>query len=320
MARTKRLLKNFLALLLPTVLLLAISVTAASVWLVHESSHPKGSVYLVTPAKYGQLSARAAQVTDETWDNADGTKARGWLLRGMENAPGIVLLHRYGADRSHTLNLGVKLSESTNFTVLMPDQRGHGVNPSVPYTSFGSAETDDVAAAIKFLQGLKAIGDTPLVGKDFGIYGVEMGALVAVSAAARDANVKVLVLDSVPKNSDAVLATAVRTKFPFASSVTSGIARMGTGLYFFNETYASTTMCEQARTMVGRKVLLLGGLDAPDFRTSTNEMSKCFPAGSNPETKTDLSPSGYSIVDASIDQADAYDQRVIDFFKQSVLN
>jgi hypothetical protein len=30
-----------------------------------------------------------------------------------------------------------------------------------------------------------------------------------------------------------------------------------------------------------------------------------------------LSPSGYSIMNASIEQAEGYDQRVIDFFKQS---
>jgi pimeloyl-ACP methyl ester carboxylesterase len=52
-------------------------------------------------------------------------------LRGAENAPAVVLLHRYGADRSHVLNLGVKLNEATNFTVLMPDARGHGEKPAV---------------------------------------------------------------------------------------------------------------------------------------------------------------------------------------------
>ena len=320
MARKKRLVKNVIRLFLPVVLLLALSVTAASVWLIHESSHVNAAGYLVTPAKFGQLSSRAAQVTDETWTNADGTTSRGWLLRGMEDAPGIVMLHRYGADRSHMLKLGVKLNESTNFPILMPDQRGHGENPAVGYTSFGSSEGDDVAGAIKFLQGLRSGADTPLVGKDLGIYGVEMGAVAAVSAASKDTNVKFLVLDSVPKDTDAVLATAIRSKFPFASSVTSAIAQMGTGLYFYQSSYATYPVCEQARSMVGRKVLLLGGTDAPDFRSSTQEMSKCFPPSSNPETKTDLSPSGYSIVDATIDQADAYDQRVIDFFRQSTLN
>jgi pimeloyl-ACP methyl ester carboxylesterase len=320
MARTKRLFKNSVRLLLPVVLLALLSVISSSVWLIYVSSHPRSSVYLVTPAKYGQLSPRAAQVTEETWANSDGTQARGWLLRGTDGSPAIILLHKYGADRSYTLNLGVKLSEATNYTVLMPDQRGHGENPPVNYTSFGGQETDDVIAAIRYLQNTKSTSQAQLVGKEFGIYGVEMGAIAAIAAAARETNVKAIVLDSVPQGPDAVLSKAVQTRFPFASTITSRIARMGTQLYFFDGSYRMSSMCDQARTLVGRKVLLLGGLDAPDFRSSTQEVSRCLSASSQTEAKTDLSPSGYSIADASIDQADAYDQRVIDFFRQSFLN
>ncbi len=40
-----------------------------------------------------------------------------------------MLLHRYGGDRSWLFNLGVKINETTNFTILWPDLRGHGENP-----------------------------------------------------------------------------------------------------------------------------------------------------------------------------------------------
>jgi hypothetical protein len=73
-----------------------------------------------------------------------------------------------------------------------------------------------------------------------------------------------------------------------------------------------------AKTLSGRKVLLLGGLDAPEFQESTSKLSKCFPANSTVESKTDLSPSGYSIINASLELSEAYDQRVIDFFRQSL--
>ncbi len=122
----------------------------------------------------------------------------GWLLRGSLNAPAIILLHRYGADRSWVLDLGVKINEATDFTVLMPDARGHGANPPVEKTSFGGCEADDVLAAIEFLRGLKIDDRNALVGKDFGVYGVELGALAALNAAAKDENIKALALDSVP--------------------------------------------------------------------------------------------------------------------------
>jgi hypothetical protein len=73
-----------------------------------------------------------------------------------------------------------------------------------------------------------------------------------------------------------------------------------------------------AKMLSGRKVLLLGGLDAPEFRESTSRLSKCFPANSMVESKTDLSPSGFSIINASLELSEAYDQRVIDFFRQAL--
>ena len=104
MAKTKRLFKSFSRLLLPVVILFVLAVISGSVYMVYKTAQPPKAAYLVTPEKYGRLSARGAQVTDETWTNRDGTSARGWLLRGAENAPAVILLHRYSADRSHVLD------------------------------------------------------------------------------------------------------------------------------------------------------------------------------------------------------------------------
>jgi pimeloyl-ACP methyl ester carboxylesterase len=318
MAKTKRLFRSFYRLLLPVVVLLVLAVVAASVWLVHTVSNPPHAAYLVTPEKYGRFSTRGAQVTDETWTNSDGAQNRGWLLKGADNAPAVILLHAYGADRSHNLDLAVKLNEATNFTVLMPDERGHGVDPTVAASSFGGCETDDVLASIAFLRGLKTAAQTPLVGQNIGFYGVEMGALAALSAAAKDQNIKALALDSVPSNSDVVLASAVDKRFPFASSVTSKIAGIGTRLYFFNGCYQRGAACDSAKSISNRKVLLLAGLDTPELQESTAKLSRCFPGETKTEAKTDLNPSGYSLINASLEQSAAYDQRVIEFFKSAL--
>ena len=318
MAKSIRLLKSFSRLLFPVAFLIVVAVGGASVWLVHETSHPVSAAYLVTPEVYGMLSARGAQVTDETWTNKDGTSARGWLLRGAQDAPAVILLHKYGANRSHVLNLGVKLNEATNFTVLMPDHRGHGQNPAVKYTSFGGCEADDASSALEFLRSLKTPEQFPLVGKDFGIYGLEMGSLAAIAAATNEASVKALALDSVPQSADSMLAATVARRFPFGSSLTSRFAQLGTHPYFFEGCFRREPTCEIARTLTGRKVMLLAGLDAPEFQDSTSKLSKCFPSSSTVESRTDLSPSGFSIINASLDLSESYDQRVIDFFRQSL--
>lgn len=315
MAKSIRLLKSITRLILPVIVLIALCVAAASVWLVHETAHPAHAAYLVTPQVYGMLSARGAQITEESWTNRDGTSARGWLLRGAQNSPAVILLHRYGANRSHVLNLGVKLNEATNFTVLMPDHRGHGQDPSVNYTSFGGCEADDTIAAIEFLKTLKTPEQFPLAGNEFGLYGLEMGSLAALAAATRVDGVKALALDSVPQSADSVLASTVAKRFPFGSGITSRFAQLGTRPYFFEGCYRRETSCELAKTLAGRKVMLLGGVDAPEFQESTSRLSKCFPSGTMVESKTDLSPSGYGIMNASLELSESYDQRVIDFFR-----
>lgn len=278
------------------------------------------SSYLVTPSKYGQLSTRAAQVTDETWPNKDGSLSRGWLLRGADGAPAVILMHKFGADRSYVLNLGVKLNESTNFTVLMPDMRAHGENPSVQNASFGGCETEDASSALDFLKGLKNANQIGLIGKNIGIYGVEMGAMVALNAAAKDDSVKAVVVDSVPADSDELLRESVKKRFPFATFATTRLANLGTYMYYFDGCYQRVPLCETARTVDNANVLLLAGVDAPDFQDSTSKLNKCFPASTKTESKTDLSPSGYSIINASMEQSEAYDQRLIDYFRTTLSN
>ncbi len=318
MAKTTRLFKSFSRLLFPVILLVLVAIAAGSVWMVYTTARPLNSRYLVTPDKYGQLSSRAAQVTEETWSNKDGSSSRGWLLRGSENAPAVILLHKFGADRSYVLNLGVKLNESTNFTVLMPDQRGHGEKPSVQSASFGGCEAEDATAGIEFLRNLKTPNQIALVGKNVGIYGVEMGAMVAVALAAKDPNVKAIVLDSVPQDSDGVLKESVDKRFPFASFATAKLARLGTYMYFFDGCYRREPVCDTARRVDNRNILLLAGVDAQEFQDSTSKLTKCFPAGNKLEARLDLSPSGFSIINASMEQSEAYDQRLIDFFRSSL--
>ena len=320
MAIITRLLKSFARLLLPAILLIVIAIIGGAVWLVYTMARPLNSVYLVSPGKYGQLSSRAAQVTDETWTNRDGSQARGWLLRGAENAPAVILLHKFGADRSYVLNLGVKLNESTNFTVLMPDQRAHGENPSVKNATFGGCETEDAISAIEFLRGLKTPNQIALVGTNLGVFGVEMGAMVAISTAAKDKGVKAIAVDSAPQDSDGILRGSVGRRFPFASFVTTKLAQLGTRLYYFDGCYQREAVCDTARKVENRNILLLAGIDAPDFQESTSKLSKCFPASNKIESKLDLSPSGYGIINASMEQSEAYDQRLIDFFRNSLSN
>ncbi|HEV7643438.1 MAG TPA: alpha/beta hydrolase [Pyrinomonadaceae bacterium] len=317
MASVKKLFRSFLKLILPVAIFLIVAGIGTSVWLAHVSSNPPHSQYLVTPEQYGRLSTRGARITDESWSNSDGTGAKGWLLRGGENLPAVILLHRYGTDRSWMLNLGVKINEQTNFTVLMPEQRGHGENFEKETTTFGVCEADDIASAVKFLRDVKSNSGIALIGQSIGVYGLEMGAYAAMSGAASMPEIKTLVLDSVPMKADDLISSVVKNRFPFAGSVTGLLAARGNRLYH-NACYREASLCQQVEGLNGRQILLLSGSDATQWRASTLELSQCLPKQNKVEAKLDLAQSGLGAINTKPEEADLYDQRVIDFFQQNL--
>src|ERR1044071_4089236 len=152
----RRLGKRLVKSLLPIALVIVLAVVGAISFIVYCVSHPAKTPYVVTPESFSRISGRAIKVTDETWTTLDDRRARGWLMKGAEGAPAVVLLHRYAGDRSWLFNLGVKINETTNFTVLWPDLRGHGENPLVKWSTLGGRDGDDVLAALKYLRSLKA--------------------------------------------------------------------------------------------------------------------------------------------------------------------
>ena len=309
--------RKALTALLPILLLLVLAVVCVTAWLVYSATRPPQRAYLVTPEKFLRLSDRGLGATEESWANRDGTRARGWLVRGAEGAPAVLLLHGYGADRSWLLNLGVKINETTNMTVLLPDLRGHGQNPAVASSSFGWAESDDALAALEYLRGLKSPQGRALAGPALGVYGVELGAYAALSTARRDASVRAVVLDSVPDNADDVLAVAVRDRTGFDNRLLLSLARLGTRVYFAGR-YKSDASCTLAEGLGDRQVLLLSGEGAGRLKQTTETLANCFPVRANVETHTDLSLTGLALASASPEEDEKYDRRLIDFFQRTL--
>jgi pimeloyl-ACP methyl ester carboxylesterase len=319
MATRRRFGKKIFRLLLPILLILLVALFIALVSIVYGITRPPRRSYLVTPQTFSSISGtgRALKVTEETWRNRDGTAARGWLLRGAEGAPAVVFLHRYGGDRSLLLNLGMKVNEATNCTILWPDLRGHGLTPPVNWTSFGSRESDDLLAALDFLRSLKGESHKQLIGQRFGVYGVELGAYAALRAASSDPSIQVLALDSVPRNQNELVDATVRGDVRISTPALLSLARLATQIYFLRE-YENKDSCELAGVLGTRRVLLLAGDDDGYLRASTKSLIPCFPNPANLETKTDLPLSGLTLPSATGEQGEGYDRPVIDFFVKNL--
>lgn len=319
MATQRRLGKKLFKSLLPILIILLVALLIACASIVYEITRPPRQSYLVTPQTFSQISgtARPLKVTDETWRNRDGTGARGWLLRGAEGAPAVVFLHRYGGDRSWLFNLGIKLNEATNFTILWPDLRGHGEQPPVKWTSFGSREGDDALDALEFLRSLKGDSRSRLIGDRVGVYGVELGAYAAMRGANQDPSIQVLVLDSVPRNADELVSSAVRDHVGINLRVLLLPTMAATRLYFLGK-YDNKNSCDLAAALGTRRTLLLAGTDDGQLRDSTTALVACFPNPANVAAKTDLRLTGFVMPSATGEQGEGYDRPVIDFFVKNL--
>ncbi|HEX7334291.1 MAG TPA: hypothetical protein VF290_22520 [Pyrinomonadaceae bacterium] len=309
----KRLIKS----LLPIALVVVLAVVGALSFLVYCVTRPAKRPYVVTPESFSRIIGRAIKVSDETWPTRDGHKARGWLLKGAEGAPAVVLLHRYGGDRSWLFNLGVKINEATNFTILWPDLRGHGENPPINWTSLGVRESDDLMDAFQYLRSLKSENQKTLVGESYGVYGVELGAYSALKSVGEEAPVKVLVLDSVVSSPNDLLKTAVASCVGIDNALVQSFSRLAMRMYLLGA-YNDTSACDYARSLGNQKVLLLSGPEAGELRQVTSSLQSCFREPANVETRTDLPLSGYSLPSATGEQGEAYDRVVIEFFARNL--
>jgi pimeloyl-ACP methyl ester carboxylesterase len=284
--------------------------------IVYGITRPPHADYRVTPQS---LSSKVAgpilKATEETWRNHDGTTARGWLIKGADGGPAVILLHGYGADRSWVLNLAVKLNESTNFTVLWPDLRGHGENPPVRWSLFGGLDGDDVTAAIEYLKTVKTASGQPQIAPRIGLYGIELGSYAALDAARRNPDVRALALDSLPTSPDDLIRNATDTWSGTKVSAFHWLASAGVRVYGMGK-FQSTPSCDLARSLQNVRVMVLcgGGTDA--WRTSCLAVAACFT--SSVEMKRDLTLTGANLPNSTGEQEEAYDRPVIEFFDKAL--
>ncbi len=318
MLNQRRIRRKSTRTLLPVIVLILLVILAGLAWLAYATTHPPTRAYLITPERFTQLSEQGLRATDETWTNSDGTQARGWLLRGAEGAPAVLMLHAYGRDRSSFLNLGVKLNEATNFTVLWTDARAHGENPLSGASSFGARETADALDALKYLRELKTPAGAPLVGGNVGIYGVEMGAYTALAAATKDASVRALVLDSPLAQPGDLLRSAIHERTGINTPALDALATLAARIYLLGK-YDDTSACDLAHQLMGNvRVLLLSGADAGKLRDTTTKLAECFPINIRIELNTQLPLTGIKSSSATGIESESYDRRVIDFFDRTL--
>ncbi|TPW21037.1 MAG: dipeptidyl aminopeptidases/acylaminoacyl-peptidase [Elusimicrobia bacterium] len=121
----------------------------------------------------------------------DGIRLKGWFLpspRGDKRT--ILMCHGWGDNKGELLEQTYFLNEEAGFNLLYFDFRSHGESGG-DITTSGGLETVDFDAAMAWLSAAK-----PDLGASLGVYGLSMGASVAVVSMPRHPSLRCAAVES----------------------------------------------------------------------------------------------------------------------------
>jgi pimeloyl-ACP methyl ester carboxylesterase len=173
---------RFFRMLFPALAILVVGILVVLSFLVYKVSHPGAAPGSMNPS-YTPLPYLEIPIATR-----DGKELNGWWIPGLKGAPGIILAPGYGMNRADALSLATALHE-TGFNLLIFSQRGSGADPKGS-SSLGLYEPGDMMEALHLLQGRSESNRDRI-----GIWGVDVGALGALRAAAECPQVRAIVAD-----------------------------------------------------------------------------------------------------------------------------
>jgi fermentation-respiration switch protein FrsA (DUF1100 family) len=145
---------------------------------------------------------------EEVWFRSrDGLKLHGWYLPAVGNGSGkatIIMGHGHGGSKVADLHYAAFFRQG-GYSVFMLDFRGHGKSEGPKGTSMGYWERYDVAGAVDWLlgQGLTRMG----------MFGISMGAAIAILSAAENPHIKAVVADSAFAYLPSSIASEIKNSF-----------------------------------------------------------------------------------------------------------
>jgi pimeloyl-ACP methyl ester carboxylesterase/nitrate reductase NapE component len=178
-ARVTRIAAMFLAL----ALFIVLAVATISGYLLYQIISPPRS-----PANV-DVTLLMGHPTTYNFDVPGQGSREGWFFPGLLHAPTIILCHGYGSQRADILTLVTALQEH-QFNVFLFDFAGHG--SVAGKTALGYGETGQLLAAIHGLEQREDIDRTR-----FGVWGTDLGAYAALSAAGQEPHIVSIAVDSV---------------------------------------------------------------------------------------------------------------------------
>ncbi|MBI5623193.1 MAG: alpha/beta hydrolase [Elusimicrobia bacterium] len=146
---------------------------------------PKKSPLLTFPEFYGLPYEKVSFAT------SDGLTLKGWFLPSQTGEDRtLIMCHGWGDNKGYLLERSYFLSKEAGFNILYFDNRSHGESEG-DVTTIGCLETVDFEAAISFLKK-----NRPSSLNRLGVFGMSMGAAVAILSMPKHPEVKAAVFES----------------------------------------------------------------------------------------------------------------------------
>lgn len=237
------------------------------------------------------------------FDVPGGGSREGWFFPGLLHAPTVILCHGYGSQRADILTLVTALQEH-QFNVFLFDFTGHGSIPG--RTALGYGETEQLLAAIR---GLEQRDDIDRL--RFGVWGADMGAYAALSAARQEPHIEALALDSVYDQPSDFLAIEVGHTGLGGLPLVKTFCLFGFRMLNYNYRMVLPARASLSR-LQGIPKLFIESTDKPYLDTDTLRMFQIAPP-----PKTSL-VNTMTYAEMSDEGRRSYEDHVVSFFLQSL--
>jgi pimeloyl-ACP methyl ester carboxylesterase len=224
----------------------------------------------------------------------------GWFFPGLKTAPTVILCPGYESSRAELLTLASALQDQ-QYNVLVFDFSGHGTADG--RTTFGLQEVAELRAAMNAVANR---GDVDV--KRFGLWGVNLGAYVALAEAVGDPRVRAVAVESpYAQPKDMVALQVSRTGLGSVPLVT----RLSQTVFgWINSKFGKPApLNTQIGKLSGVPQLYLEAPDEPVLATSTTELFRLSPP---PHELVALAHGNYGgMLD---DEKRTYENRIVSFF------
>jgi pimeloyl-ACP methyl ester carboxylesterase len=307
--------KRFAAVVVPILVFTVIGTGALTYFLATQVVKPVRRPVLNTPVNFEQLLQEPIW-DNQTWTGANGTQLNGWLMYRDQPAPFVICLHGFNANREELLDPSFMLWKA-GYNVLASDLRAHGDNAALTST-LGPLELEDLKSTIQFVKSLKTESGAPRCDGRIGLYGINLGGFVALSAAASDEAVKAIAVDTVFPSEDDFLKARSKAVMGSAGPPDSAIIENGllqSCIRFFmrfttdGDGTQPMSAAEAIAATGDKPLLLIMGKSDPSLYPLSQEVASA--AGKAQKLEYDRSRSGSNLIRQD---ADTYDKALVQFF------